>query len=189
MIKNCEALGIPVKIFDSNIFAVVDKVSKDYPCYLCARMRRGALYNFARENGCNKIALGHHFDDVIETTMLNVLYSGTFKTMIPRLKSQNFENMELIRPMTYIREEDIRNYMAYIQIYPMDCGCEVAAGKTSSKRREVKEFIKEYKKTFKDVDKSIFAAGMNVNLDSIMGYSKNGVKKNYIEDYFKEEEI
>jgi len=110
MIENCKHLNIPLKIFDSDIFKIVDKVSSEFPCYLCARMRRGALYNYAQELGCNKIALGHHFDDVIETTMMNVLYAGTFKTMVPKLKSENYENMELIRPLVLVREQDIITY-------------------------------------------------------------------------------
>lgn len=183
---NAEILEIPIKIFDSNIFKVVDKLSADYPCYLCARMRRGALYSYANELGCNKIALGHHFDDVIETTMMNVLYSGTFKTMMPKLKSQNYENMELIRPMIFIREQDIITYNKNAELKVMDCGCEVAAGTKASTRADIKNFIKDYKKVFSDVDKSIFASATNVNLDAIIGYTKNDVKHSFLEEYEEE---
>ncbi len=119
MEKNCERLNIPIKIKESKIFEICELKSKDQPCYLCARMRRGFLYNFAQDLGCNKIALGHHFDDVIETTMLNVLYSGNFKTMMPKLKSTNFENMELIRPMYYIREQSVVRWRNYIELNSM----------------------------------------------------------------------
>ena len=187
IIDNCKYLGIPVRIFDSDIFSIVDKMAAEFPCYLCARMRRGALYSFAQELECNKIVLGHHFDDVIETTMMNVLYSGTFKTMVPKLKSDNFENMKLIRPMIYIKEKDIINYTNNSGLHVMDCGCEVAAGKVASSRRQVKQFIDDYRKIYKDVDKSIFAAATNVNLDAIIGYSKNGIKHSYLENYEKGE--
>lgn len=183
LLKNCEILNIPVKMFETGIFNIVDRIAGDYPCYMCARMRRGSLYNYAKELGCNKIALGHHFNDVIETTMMNVLYSGNFKTMLPRLKAKNFENMELIRPMYYVEEEAIIAYTRYAGIRPMDCGCMVAAGKYSSKRKEIKDFIRDYKTIYKDVDKSIFSAATNVNIDSIVGWTKNGQKHSYIEKF------
>lgn len=180
---NCEHLNIPIKLFESGIFEVVDKIASDYPCYMCARMRRGALYSKAQELGCNKLALGHHFDDVIETTMLNILYGGNFKTMRPKLKSNNFEGLELIRPMYYIKEEDIKRYNSNNGIVPMNCGCVVAAEKTSSKRKEIKDLIASLKKVFKDVDKSIFQSANNVNMDSIIGWEKGGVKHSYLEFY------
>lgn len=183
MIANAQHLGIPLQIFDSEIFNIVDKVSSQFPCYLCARMRRGALYDYASKLGCNKIALGHHFNDVIETTMMNVLYSGTFKTMMPLLKSKNYDNMKLIRPMINIREKDIIAYTNHINIFPMDCGCEVAAGKYASTRTAIKQLIADYQKVFKDVDKSIFAAGTNVNLDAIIGYTKDNKKYSFLENY------
>ncbi|XMB86229.1 ATP-binding protein [Mycoplasmatota bacterium WC44] len=179
---NCKRLNIPVQIRESHIFDIVDDISKDQPCYLCARMRRGFLYNFAQELGCNKLALGHHFDDVIETTMLNILYAYEFKTMLPKVPSQNYENMELIRPMYMIKEENIIKWKDYIDMYFMDCGCTVGCRTTASKRREVKNFIKDYRKIHSDVDRSIFEAANNVNLDSILGFRKDGVKKNYLEE-------
>jgi len=184
--NNCEYLNIPVHIFDSGIFEVVDRIAKDYPCYMCARMRRGSLYSKAQELGCNKLALGHHFNDVIETTMLNILYAGNFKTMLPKLRSTNFENLELIRPLYYIREDDIKRFAQNNGIAPMNCGCVVAAEKTSSKRREVKELIESLKKNFENVDKSIFQAAQNVNMDAILGWEKKGEKFSYL-DFYEEE--
>lgn len=186
MINNCKHLGIPLDLFSTDIFKIVDRLSSEFPCYLCARMRRGALYNHAQSLGCNKIALGHHFDDVIETTMMNVMYSGNFKTMMPKLKSTNYTNMELIRPMVNIREQDIILYTKNANIFPMNCGCEVAAGKYASSRNEIKHMINQYKSIFKDVDKSIFTAATNVNLDAIIGYTKDGVKHSFLEEYDSE---
>lgn len=188
LIRNCEYLNIPVKIFESHIFKVVDRIAKDYPCYMCARMRRGALYSKAQELGCNKLALGHHFDDVIETTLLNMFYAGCFKTMRPKFKSKNFKNMELIRPLMYIHEEDIKKFASYNGIQPMNCGCVVAAQKTSSKRREVKEIIRELKKIHPDIDRSIFNSAKNVNINSILGWTKNGKRYSYLDFYDELEE-
>ena len=187
LLSNCEYLNISVHFYESGIFDVVEKIAKDYPCYMCARMRRGSLYQKAKELGCNKLALGHHFNDVIETTMLNVLYSGNFKTMKPKFKSTNFEGLELIRPLYYIEENEIIKYTKNNGLTVMNCGCIVAAQKTSSKRREIKDLISELKKTFKDVDKSIFQSGQNVNLDSIVGWQKDGEKHSYLEFYEEEE--
>ncbi|MGI5998367.1 MAG: tRNA 2-thiocytidine biosynthesis TtcA family protein, partial [Lutispora sp.] len=143
MIQNCEYLNIPVKIFDSGIFKIVDKIAKDYPCYMCAKMRRGALYSRAQELGCNKLALGHHFNDVIETTMMNILYTGSFKTMLPKLHSTNFKGLELIRPMYYIEEKYIERFTQNSGIMPLNCACMVAAERTGNKRYEIKDLIKE----------------------------------------------
>lgn len=186
LIDHCEHLNIPVHIFESGIFGIVDEIANEYPCYMCARMRRGALYNKAQELGCNKLALGHHFDDVIETTMLNMLYAGNFKTMMPKLKSQNFEGLELIRPMFHIREKDIKRFTQNNGLSPMNCGCVVAAKKTSSKRAEVKNLIATLKENFDDADKCIFQAAHNVNLDCIIGWKKNGEKHSFTE-FFDEE--
>ncbi|MFK5883740.1 MAG: ATP-binding protein [Candidatus Izemoplasma sp.] len=180
---NSERLNVPLNIEKSNIFNILDNTAKDFPCYLCARMRRGFLYNMAKEKGCNKLALGHHFDDVIETTMLNLMYSGTFKTMLPKIKSKNFEGLELIRPMYLIKEKDIIRIMESNAVYSMDCGCSVASGRVSSKRTEIKQLIREMKKGFKDVDKSIFRAAENVNLDSIVSYTKDGERFSFYDDY------
>ncbi len=181
--ENCEHLNIPVKIKESHIFDIVGEISQEYPCYMCARMRRGFLYEFAKELGCNKMALGHHFDDVIETTMLNVLYGGMFKTMLPRIKASNFEDIELIRPMYFIKENDIKRYSINAGLRPMNCGCVVAAGKTSSKRSEIKEMIKNLKEVHPNVDISIFKAAENVNIESILGWYEgdNGKKHSFLE--------
>ncbi len=181
--ENCSHLGIDTHIFSRKLFSVVDDLAREYPCYLCARMRRGALYAAAQELECNKVALGHHFDDVIETILLNVLCSGKYQTMMPELKSTNFENMELIRPMYYIREDDIKQIASWCGIRAMNCGCIVAAEKTSSKRREIKELIKTLGKTFRDVDKSIFQSSKNVFQDAIIEWVKGEERKSFLDEY------
>lgn len=183
LIDNCKHLDIPIYIYDSGIFNIVDNIAQEYPCYLCAKMRRGALYSKAQELGCNKLALGHHFNDVIETTMLNVLYTGNFKTMLPKLKSNNFKSLELIRPMYYIEERHIEDFTQNSGIWPLNCACMVAAKKIGNKRYEIKEMIKELKKNFKDVDKSIFKAAENVYMDSILGWYKGEEKHSYLDFY------
>ena len=186
MLDNCNYLDIPITIFDSGIFEVVEKIAKDYPCYMCAKMRRGALYAKAQELGCNKVALGHHFNDVIETTLLNVLYSGNFKTMMPKLKSDNYAGIELIRPMYYIEEQAIERFTQNSGIWPLNCACMVAAQKIGNKRYEIKEMVKEIKKTFNDVDKSIFQAAQNVNMDGVLGWQKEGKKYSFLDIYDEE---
>ncbi|WHH60348.1 ATP-binding protein [Petroclostridium sp. X23] len=188
LMNNCKHLDIPVQIFETDIFEVIDDIASDYPCYLCARMRRGHLYAKAQELECNKLALGHHFDDVIETTMLNMLYAGSFKTMRPKLKSKNFKGVELIRPMYYVKEDDIKRFTSSNGIMAMNCGCVVAAQKTSSKRREVKQLIKALKKNFNDVDKCIFQSAQNVNLNSVLGWEKGGKKYSFLDFYEEESE-
>ena len=188
LIDNCKHLNIPVKIFESSVFRIIDNIAKDYPCYMCAKMRRGALYAKAQELGCNKLALGHHFNDVVETTMLNILYSGNFKTMLPKLKAQNFESMELIRPLYYIEEQYIEDFTQISGIWPLNCACMVAAKKIGNKRHEIKDLVKELKKNFSDVDKSIFRSAQNVNMDSILGWQKSGENYSYLDFYDKEED-
>lgn len=181
--ENCKHLEIPVTIYESGIFNVIDEKAKDYPCYLCARMRRGSLYAKAKELGCNKLALGHHYNDVIETTMLNVLYAGNFKTMLPKLKSTNFEGMELIRPLYYIEEDNIKRFTNYCGIWPLNCACMVSAKKIGNKRYEIKELIKNLKKNFDGVEKSIFKSAENVSVDAILGWQKDGKKVHYLDEY------
>jgi tRNA 2-thiocytidine biosynthesis protein TtcA len=188
LIDNCKHLNIPVKIFESRVFDIIDNIAKDYPCYMCAKMRRGALYAKAEELKCNKLALGHHFNDVVETTMLNILYSGNFKTMLPKLKSKNFEGMELIRPLYYIEEEHIENFTQNSGIWPLNCACMVAAKKIGNKRNEIKDLVKDLKKNFNEVDKSIFRAAQNVNMDSILGWKQSGEKYSYLDFYDKDED-
>ena len=153
IISNAELLNIPIKIFNTDIFEVSDFLNSEKPCYMCARMRRGYLYNFAKELGCNKIALGHHFDDAIETTLLNMFYCGEFKTMMPKLKSTNHPGMELIRPMIKISERDIITYMNYCEIKALGCACKVSEGVVDSQRKEMKEFIVELRKKYPIADK------------------------------------
>ncbi|MFI3251725.1 MAG: ATP-binding protein [bacterium] len=167
---NCEMLNIPVIVKDSVVFEVANKLSPTSPCYMCARMRRGFLYQQAKDHGCNKMALGHHFNDVIETTMMNVLYAGSFKTMVPKVQAENFEEMTLIRPMYFIKEDDIRRYMRHHGITTMACGCEVASGTIVSKRARVKELIKELKDEFDVVDQNIFKSCENIYIEACLGY-------------------
>jgi len=181
--KNCKHLNIPVKIFDNNIFEVVDEIANDYPCYMCARMRRGSLYNFAKELGCNKLALGHHFDDVTETIMLNILYAGKYMTMMPKLKASNFEDMELIRPLYLVKEDAIKSFSSWAGLNPMNCGCVVAAKKTSSKRSEIKELISQLNNINPDIEKSIFNSAHNVYLEAIIGWKKDNEKHSFLEKY------
>ena len=184
--ENCKHLNIPVHIYETKIFDIIDEKAKEYPCYLCARMRRGSLYAKARELGCNKLALGHHYNDVIETTMLNVLYAGNFKTMLPKLKADNFPDMELIRPLYYVEEEYIKRFIRYTGLWPLNCACMVAAKKVGNKRHEIKDLIAKLKENFNDVDKSIFKAAANVNMNSILGWEKDGEKYSFLDVYDKE---
>ena len=181
--ENCKFLEIPVHIYKANIFEVADKIAKDYPCYMCARMRRGALYGKAQELGCNKLALGHHYNDVIETTMLNLLCAGNFKTMMPKLKAKNFENMELIRPMYLVEEMYIERWIQNAGIWPLNCACMVAAKKIGNKRHEIKDLIASLEGNFKNVDKSIFKASENVNMEGILGWEEDGEKHSFLDEY------
>lgn len=183
LVNNCEKLNIPVRLFDSDIFAIAGQIASDYPCYICAKMRRGALYAQAQELGCNKLALGHHFNDVIETTLLNLFYAGTFKAMLPKLKSDNFPGLELIRPLYYIEEKDIEGFVRGHGIWPLNCACMVAAEKTGNKRYEIKALVEELKKTIPDVDKRLLSAARNVNMDCILGWQKDGEKHSYLDYY------
>jgi tRNA 2-thiocytidine biosynthesis protein TtcA len=185
LIENCNHLNIPIEIFDTNVFYVAEKIANEHPCYLCARMRRGHLYKAALDRGCNKLALGHHFDDVIETTLLNLFYGYEFKTMVPKIESTNFDNIELIRPLIYVKERDIIRFIKNAGIQAMNCGCTVVAKKTSSKRNEIKKLIEQLKQTNKDIEQSIFNAATNVNLEAIMGYQYKGEKKDF-NDLYKE---
>ena len=180
---NCSYLGIPVHIYEANIFQVADRIASEYPCYMCARMRRGALYGKAKELGCNKLALGHHFNDVIETTMLNVLCAGSFKTMMPKLKAQNFEDMELIRPLYLIEEKFIERFIQNSGVWPLNCACMISAKKIGNKRYEIKALIENMKESFDNVDISIFRSAQNVNLDGILGWEEDGERHSFLEEY------
>ena len=188
--SNAEALGIPITIFESTIFDTVDVIEKS-PCYLCARMRRGYLYSKAKELGCNKIALGHHYDDVIETILMGMIHGGQIQTMMPKLHSSNFEGMELIRPMYFIREADICAWRDYNELHFLQCACHFTDtcttchedGTTSSKRLETKKLIAELKKTNPFVEANIFKSMENVNVDTVIEYKKNGVRHNFLDEY------
>lgn len=187
--ENAKLLNLPIKIFNSEIFNVTENCGGN-PCYLCARMRRGHLYSFAKELGCNKIALGHHFDDVIETTLMGLLYSGQFNTMLPKLKSQNFEGLELIRPMYCIREKDIISFARYNGLDFIACACALTEKdknkELESYRKKVKNLISELKKDDPLVDINIFKSVHNVNIDQIIGYKKDGKKYSFLENFKKE---
>ncbi|BBM36530.1 tRNA 2-thiocytidine biosynthesis TtcA family protein [Pseudoleptotrichia goodfellowii] len=177
--KNLEHLEIPCEIYNDNIFEVAEKIAKDYPCYMCAKMRRGSLYTKAASYGCNKLALGHHLDDVIETTLMSIFYMGKFETMLPKLKADNFD-IELIRPLFYVEEKSIIKWIRNNGILAMNCGCTVAAGKTSSKRRETKELIADLVKNNPDIKKRIIQSAQNVNLEKILGWKTSEGKFSYL---------
>ncbi len=185
---NAEILNIPIQIFDSDIFNVVNKIASERPCYLCARMRRGYLYNKARELGCNKIALGHHFDDVIETTLLSMFYGSEIKTMMPKLHSDNFSGLELIRPMYLVKEEDIVAWKNFNKLTFINCACKftekcAVEDDGISKRREIKNLIKNLKKVNPDVDYNIFKSLDNINLNCVLGIKKDGNYRSFLVDY------
>ena len=188
--SNAEALGIPITIFESTIFDTVDVIEKS-PCYLCARMRRGYLYSKAKELGCNKIALGHHYDDVIETILMGMIHGGQIQTMMPKLHSTNFEGMELIRPMYFIREAEICAWRDYNELHFLQCACHFTDtcttchedGTTSSKRLETKKLIAELKKSNPFVEANIFKSMENVNVDTVIEYKKDGVRHNFLDEY------
>jgi tRNA(Ile)-lysidine synthase TilS/MesJ len=188
LVENCSFLNIPLHLFETKIFEIAGKIAQDYPCYICAKMRRGALYAKAQELGCNKLALAHHFNDVIETTMLNLFYAGSFKTMMPKLKSAHFEGLELIRPLYYVEECHIKDYTSESGIWPLNCACMIAASRKGNQRYLIKDLIADLGKQFKDVDKSIFKAAQNVNMDCILGWQKNGRRQTFLDDYQKSNE-
>ena len=187
MIKeNANKLNIDLNIFESPIFDIVDKQEKS-PCYLCARMRRGYLYNKAKELGCNKIALGHHFDDVVETILLSTFYASDYKTMLPILNSTNFEGMKLIRPLYYVKENDIIRWVNYNNLKFINCACKFTEKNNdvnkNSKRKEIKELLKELRKVNPNIDNNIMKSTFNVNLNTIIGYTdKNGNYKSFLDN-------
>lgn len=179
----CEHMDIPVKIFETNIFEVVGEVAKDSPCYLCARMRRGNLYAKAKELGCNKLALGHHFNDVVETIMLNVMWAGAYRTMMPKLRSQNFEGLELIRPLYLVEEEDILDWIEYVGVIPMDEACPILEKRNDSQRQNIKILLKELKKDNPNIEKSIFRSSSNVYIDQVLEYKKDNERYSFLDEY------
>ncbi|MCL1807376.1 MAG: tRNA 2-thiocytidine biosynthesis TtcA family protein [Oscillospiraceae bacterium] len=193
--SNTELLEIPATWFSSDIFSVVEKLQDEQarsamcrrsdrpPCYICARMRRGYLYSFAKELGCNKIALGHHFSDVIETVLMGMLYGAQVQTMMPKLKSKNFPGMELIRPLYCVREDDIIAWTRYNELTFIPCSCPLSQSCGGSKRQEVKELIKRLKQDDRDVEDRIFQSVHMVNLDTVIGYKQGGVEHSFLEGY------
>ena len=187
--ENARNLNIPITVFESDIFDSVYHVEKS-PCYLCARMRRGHLYHFAKELGCNKIALGHHYDDVIETILMGMLYGAQIQTMMPKLHSTNFEGMELIRPLYLVREEDIKAWRDYNGLHFIQCACKFTDicstcnnEENRSKRVEIKELIRTLKQSNPFVEGNIFKSVGNVNLDTVVAYKQNGVRHTFLEGY------
>ena len=190
--RNAKILGVPITVFDSNIFENVFAIEKS-PCYICARMRRGYLYSKAKELGCNKIALGHHYDDVIETILMGMLYGAQMQTMMPKVKSANFEGMELIRPMYLVREEDIKRWRDYNNLRFIQCACKFTdyctsegckSSNTGSKRKKVKELIASLVKEDPQVEQNIFRSVENVNLNTVIAYKdKDGVRHRFDEDW------
>ena len=186
--ENAESLGLPIRIFETDIFNVVADIDRS-PCYLCARMRRGFLYSKAQELGCNKIALGHHFDDVIETILMSMLYSAEIKTMMPKLHSTNFPGMELIRPMYLIKEANILNWKRYNDLTFIQCACRFTENCVpgdnggGSKRKEMKELINKFRQTNSNIEMNIFQSIRNVNLDTVIGYRKKEEQHSFLDDY------
>lgn len=188
--NNLQTLQIPARIVETDIFDIANSTSES-PCYLCARMRRGALYRIAKSLGCNKIALGHHYDDVIETTLMNMLNSGSFQTMLPKLHSDHYEGMEIIRPLYLVREESILEWKKFNKLTFIQCACRFTEncsicdnGSGGSQRQKTKALIKQLMVTYSPmVEKNIFKAGGNVVLDKVFGYKEEGVYHDYLETY------
>lgn len=188
IIENAKKMNLPIIIFESNIFDSVNGLTEGNPCYLCARMRRGSLYSKAKELGCNKIALGHHFDDAIETILLSMFYGGEIKTMMPKLHSENFEGMELIRPLYYVKEHDIISWKNSNHLEFLNCACRFTehtekVDPSLSKRLEMKALIHEFRKKSDYVDINIFRSIENVNLDAVIAYRKDGEKHSFLDNY------
>ena len=188
IIDNAKLLNIPITIFESNIFEAVDKID-DHPCYVCARMRRGHLYRKAQELGCNKIALGHHFDDVIETILMGMLYGAQMQTMMPKLHSTYHEGMQLIRPLYYVKEADIISWRKSNGLDFIQCACKVTEknarlnSESGSKRKEIKDLIKQLRSVYDKVDMSIYSSTKNVNLNTLISYVQDGEVHHFMDNY------
>ncbi len=185
--KNAKLLNVPIEIFETNIFDVTAKVEGN-PCYLCARMRRGYLYSKAKELGCNKIALGHHFDDVIETTLLSMFYGSEIKTMMPKLHSDNFEGLELIRPLYLIKESAVLAWKKYNELTFINCACRFTENCTivddgTSKRKEMKNLVNNLRKINPSIDNNIFTSMNNINLNCVLGTKKDGKYTSFLDNY------
>lgn len=180
---NCNRIGIESKLEESQVYEIANKMNPKAPCFLCARMRRGFLYQKAKDLGCNKLALGHHFDDVIETTLMNIFYTGTFKTMLPKAKSKNFEGLELIRPMYLIKEYDVERFIKYHDIDFVSKGCEFMNRNQDTKRKEIKDLVTQLRKVYENIDINIFRSAENINLDSVLGYFDHNKKVSFLDEY------
>lgn len=192
--ENAKILNIPLEMFNSDIFAIANKLNPENPCYLCARMRRGYLYSKAEELGCNKIALGHHFDDVIETTLLSMFYGAEIKTMMPKLHSDNFKGLELIRPLYLVKEYSIKAWMKYNNLEFINCACPLTENciidsdlvdddSEVGRRQAMKILIRKLRKEGKNIDNNIFTALNNINMNCILGYKKDGKYTSFLDDY------
>ncbi len=185
--KNAEVLNVPIEVFNTDIFDIANNLSEGNPCYLCARMRRGHLYNKAKELGCNKIALGHHFDDVIETTLLSMFYSSEVKTMMPKLHSDNYKGIELIRPLYLVKESAIIAWSEFNNLKFLNCACKFTEKEEyesgSGKRKEMKELIKRLREERLNIDENIFTALNNINLNCVLGYKKDGEYTSFLDEY------
>ena len=182
--ENLEKLNLEYHMVSSDIFEVANKLNPEHPCYMCARMRRGFLYQKAKDLGCNKIALGHHFDDVIETILLSMFYGGEFKTMLPKLKSKNFEGMELIRPLYFVREEVIQKFWQQNDYHFINCACEFSKKEhTLSKRFEIKKLLETLRKPNPRIDQNIFKSSEKVNLETLLSFVQNGEEISFLDCY------
>ena len=187
IINNAKILNIPITIFETNIFESVERI-EDHPCYICARMRRGYLYKKAQSLGCNKIALGHHFNDVIETVLMGMLYGAQMQTMMPKLHSTSHPGMQLIRPLYYVKEDDIINWVKKNELEFLKCACKITeiSGTTNedgSKRQEIKKLIKQLKEKYENIDINIMRSTQNVNLGTLISYYKGDKSYNFLDDY------
>ena len=187
ILENGRRLNLNIEVFESDIFKNVNNMETTSPCYMCARMRRGYLYNKAKELGCNKIALGHHFDDVIETTLLSMFYGAEIKTMLPKLHSENYKGLELIRPMYLIKEHDIISWCKYNNLEFINCACKftkkASIDENASKRKSMKQLINELRKEKKNIDYNIFKSLENINLNNVLGYKNNGKFTSFLDKY------
>ncbi|MDR1567315.1 MAG: hypothetical protein LBS33_01305 [Streptococcaceae bacterium] len=192
--ESAKLLGVPITLFKANIFDYVYGLKAGSPCYLCAKMRRGHLYQKAQALGCNKIALGHHYDDVLETILLNLFYAGEVKTMMPKLHAQNFEGIELIRPLYYVREKDIKRWRDYHKLNFINCACRfteevgcgidgTSANPNKSKRAIMKQLLKDLSKDNPYLEQSLFKSVANINLDAVIGYKKGNTTHTFLEKY------
>lgn len=189
IIDNAALMGIPIKMFETKVFDIAYNTKRN-PCYLCARMRRGWLYKFAQDLGCNKIALGHHFDDVIETILMSMVYGGQIQTMMPKLRSRNYAGMELIRPLYMVKEADIIRWVEQNDLHFIRCACRFTESYEGlekkgevSKRQEMKELIAKFRATNPNIENNIFKSVTNVNLDACIGYVKNGERHHFLDEY------